>query len=151
MALDRATDEASRPKRITKGSMMSLDYNLSKIANRESVCFVGEGDDRRLSNITNALIWMTLAVDIGEITEKTIDEFFVRLSIVERLHGASFIEDGKPHLISYAELQQHIGLRTNVGSGGTRYKWLKAKMDNMIRDAETYLYYDKRKIFEEAA
>lgn len=124
---------------------MSLNWDISKIANRERICFVGEGDDRRLSNITNALIWMTLAVDIGDINDKTIDEFFVRMSIVERLNGPAFAVDGKPYLITYEDLRQHIGLHTNVGRGSTRAKWLKAKMDNAIRDAESYLYFDKRK------
>lgn len=121
---------------------MSLNWDVSKIENNKEVCFTGEGDNRCLAPVTNTLIWYTLAVDIGDISEKTVDEFYIRMNLLDRINtGPMHWEAGGYRSITLEELRQHIGLHTNVGRGETRSKWFKHKIDGVVRDLE----YDLRK------
>lgn len=65
-----------------------------------------EGD--RQWEITDAIIWATMAVDIGEIKESNYEEFYARLKMVEKVYG------GRPYQITLADLKRRIGLGTNV-------------------------------------
>lgn len=93
---------------------MSLDWDLTKIDKHEEL-WIKEGDGRRLSPMTEALIWACLHVGIGEITEKTVDEFYTRVKVWERGIGTLTRDrDGNEVATTYAEVKRHIGLRTNV-------------------------------------
>ncbi|MAH47417.1 hypothetical protein CMI37_16455 [Candidatus Pacearchaeota archaeon] len=80
----------------------------------------------RLRPVTNCLIWATMSIDMGRITEDNWQEFFARIALVERCSG-SFMqeeaEDGKwvGRTFTPEEIRAHIGLRTNVSTTG----WLK--------------------------
>jgi hypothetical protein len=86
---------------------MSLDFNLTKIKNYKSVCWRGEN----MNPVTEALIWSTMAVGIGVISDKTLDKFSQRLRVWERVHGP-FLHGRGP--ITRAEVEDHLGLSTNV-------------------------------------
>lgn len=121
---------------------MSLNWDVSKIENNKEVCFTGEGENRCLDPVTNTLIWYTLCLGIGEISEKTVDEFYIRMNLFDRLStGPMHWEAAGYRSITLEELRQHIGLHTNVGRGETRNKWFKHKIDGVVRDLE----YDLRK------
>jgi hypothetical protein len=113
---------------------MSLNWNITKVP--DSVCWIehdGEGepdphvfakhDDgvwRRLNPVTDALIWATMSVDLGRITEKNVDEWAYRLTIVQALYGARLqSSDGTPRPLSLQDVVDHIGLSTNVHTKGT--------------------------------
>lgn len=110
---------------------MSLNWNLTEIKDHERVCFViADSDDaahgvkagdRLLSNVTHALIWRTMAVGIGSLTDKTAAEFATRNTIWCQLNG--FAND-----LTIEQIHAHIGLRTNV-SYETKAKWLKWTVD----------------------
>lgn len=115
---------------------MSLNWNLTAIADYETLCFIGEGEERRLNPVTDALIWYTLTVDIGQLTEKSFEEFFARMVIYDALRGPLLWEAGGYRSITREELRQHIGLNTNASfKVGARGPWLKRVTDNTVRDA----------------
>jgi hypothetical protein len=96
--------------------------------------------DRLMSPITNALIWGTMFVDMGAITEENVDEFFARTAVHEKLSGAYLSEtnnetgETKPRPITLQDVRDHIGLKTNV-STLTRAKWMKRVLDYAMKDA----------------
>jgi len=125
---------------------MSLDYKLSKIENWHTLCFetfTGTPEEmqarvdvtslfgpawvwvdaehtavERLSPTTHCLIWASMVVQLGEITEANVEEWYRRLSTLESIHGAYRVRrDGDlnlPHPYTLDEVRAHIGLRVNV-------------------------------------
>jgi hypothetical protein len=131
---------------------MSLDYKLANIQNFETVCyetFTGTEEEmqaridtpalfgpswvwvdeehtavERLSPTTHCLIWASMVVRLGEITEANVEEWHRRLSTLESIHGAYRVRrDGDlnlPHPYTLDEVRAHIGLRVNVSDVPTR-------------------------------
>jgi hypothetical protein len=131
---------------------MALRWSLESIKDSEDICWVEATEDnpnhgivageKYLSPVTNALIWSTIAVDLGEITETNAGEFFARIRIWETLFGAFLIRaevdgkrpEGAAAFITETEVSDHIGLSCNV-SPVSRTKWLKKvsrEMDDMV-------------------
>jgi len=113
---------------------MSLNWQLSKIKDYETVCWINEGDQRKLSPLTECIIWGTFALDIGKITEKNVNEWMWRMAFLKQLNKGNLVyerhSDGvsKGRSFTREELVQHIGLLTNVTTM-TRaqfvHKWIK--------------------------
>jgi hypothetical protein len=105
---------------------MALNWQVDKIENYKTVCWIGEDDERRMNPVTEALIWGTISVGLGEITDSNVDEFTARFRIIEKIHGPFLYktEDGKhvDWLLSDEDFIAHIGLACNV-SNETRSKW----------------------------
>lgn len=98
---------------------MSLDWDLSKIEDRDTVCRVTDADGNKvMSPATHALIWSTMAVGLGQITEKNAEVFYARVSYWEALRNIP-----QDERITPTDVQAHIGLRTNV-SDETDRQWL---------------------------
>lgn len=116
---------------------MSLDWNVSKVANMESVCFLHDAEGKRtgINPITETLIFLTMIVDMGDFTTATEAQmFFARVNLYERLFGAmryQAAEEGPdtPLFITYADVEAHRGLRTNV-SKKSQTVWLKRMWKN---------------------
>jgi len=105
---------------------MSLNWNIGKIANLETVCYTEHADgERYLSSLTHKLIWATLAVDLGKISAKNISEWQVRLQMI-----AMTYEDASWAEITREQLEAHIGLETNATTS-TRAGFLK-KMARLV-------------------
>jgi hypothetical protein len=114
---------------------MSLNVDLTRIANRDTVCFVGEGDARKWSDLTNTIGFLTIAADIGDITEANAEEFYIRACLLCDLYGGNSRDGGVPSL---ADIRAHIGMRTNVITL-TRAKWLaKVKSNNLPNRLREY-------------
>jgi hypothetical protein len=118
---------------------MSLNWNVENVAGFEELCFEHredgeEGPGRYLRKVTNRLIWLTMAVDIGKITEKNWAEFYARVKLVNRLDGYSDEEYITPEVV-----KAHIGLSTNV-CNETRLRFIKKSasytMNDLVRKAE---------------
>lgn len=125
---------------------MSLNYDLGNIANYEEVCFTGKPDQREMSPVTHALIFATMSVDIGRITEKNYLEFYSRAKFVAALFGSTLYEtdeQGKCRERNFTieEIRAHIGLRTNV-IDKTRATFVRRHVDSYFRSAD----YDTRQI-----
>ncbi len=126
---------------------MSLNWSIEEVENFEEKCFeqryVAEAKQtqRMLKPVTNALVWSTMGVGIGEITEKNWRDFAYRLDLYQTLFGPLLSEvddDGKakPRPLTPLEVRDHIGLHTNV-SIETFHRWLRRMVDdNHRRDFE---------------
>jgi hypothetical protein len=115
---------------------MALNYWFDNINDYENVVWIKTGkknddgsDEITMNPVTHALIFATLSVGIGDITDKNIDEFVARFRIIEKLQGPFIIEDGKGRPMEDHELAAHIGLRTNV-SNETRAAWVRRIFGN---------------------
>ena len=87
---------------------MALTWELGEIVNWKDAC---RNEDGTLSGITDCLIWATLMVDMGHITQSNAKAFFRRLHAWETAVGP-IRSDGQR--ISFNDVVRHIGLRTNV-------------------------------------
>jgi hypothetical protein len=118
---------------------MALNWNLSKIANNDAVCFSytdGDNGPRRLRQITENLIWATIAVDLGEITAKNVDEWRFRLNCIALVYAdASWAE------ITREDIAKHIGLSTNVSSR-TRKQFVAKMAKALEREAADKVRYE---------
>ena len=80
--------------------------------------------------ITNALIWLTMAVDMGKITDTNIGEFYARTKVWEAVTGAMVTKIGddkdtlEDYFLTFADIHKRIGLSTNV-SNVTTTNWFK--------------------------
>lgn len=120
---------------------MSLDWNLTGIKDYNEVCWITDDKgEKRLDGVTQTIIWATMAVGIGTITEANAPEFFARISIIEDMDGAWMIGPDGPVRFTYEDVVRHIGLKTNVFPEETRAKWIKRQvtrvMDDRVREAQ---------------
>jgi hypothetical protein len=102
-----------------------------------------------MSPVTHALIFVTMSVDIGHITEKNYLEFYTRAKFAAALFGSSLMkadEHGgyKERGITIEDVRAHIGLGTNV-INKTRAYFVKRHIDNFFRSAD---YEARRQIKE---
>lgn len=110
---------------------MALSYWFTDINDYENLVWIKTGeknedgtDEVNMNPVTKALIFSTLSVGLGEITNKNVDEFVGRFRILEKIHGPFIVEDGKGRALEDHEIGAHIGLRTNV-SNESRAIWAK--------------------------
>ena len=108
---------------------MSLNWNLSKIANHETLAWTKDGT---LNPRTEALIWSTLALDIGRITEKNVDEFWRRLDLYQHSVGALLGNVNGDIFLTRDDVVAHIGLRVNVTTKSRR-EW-HTRMKSILLD-----------------
>lgn len=98
---------------------MSLNFDFTRMIAR-----VGKEEYDRITDhptikgkwhpVTDTLIWATMAVDIGAITEDNVDEFADRLLAVQAVSGPWMNSEDGPFYITREDVRNHIGLRTNV-------------------------------------
>lgn len=108
---------------------MSLDWNCEKCANPLPV-------DEEEAAMRTALIWATMAIDLGSITEDNVDEWVFRL-IYQRRLGLNYIyidDDVTPAEVE-GWVRRWIGMYTNVKSE-PRKKWLKRCREIMEKEVE---------------
>lgn len=121
---------------------MSLNWNVSNIADSNAVCFHHYTEDgepqRRLTQTTELLIFTTMVVGFGRITESNYQEFYKRVALFERLRGAVRVKKGDsgkfvddPYTLE--DIRQHIGLTTNV-SEEKPAAWRKRIIESWERD-----------------
>lgn len=88
--------------------------------------------------LRDALIYTTLSVGMGEITEKNYKRFAARCRLYETLFGTLMHFLKKPVFITLADVKMFIGLKTNVGYE-TDAQWGKRVLG---RYSEEYLRSD---------
>ena len=102
---------------------MSLNWDISEVKNNDEI-----KADGMPWVITETMIWYTMAVDMGEITEENYEEFFQRVSIWEMIHGAGMhkrnteTDEHEDVYITLEDVERRIGLNTNV-SNRDREEW----------------------------
>lgn len=110
---------------------MSLNYDLSKIKDSDTVCWTPDPDrpDKKIMNpVTQALIFGAMAIGIGEITPRTAAEFWQRVAIEEKVNGAWLkqVDDNDNRTdrpLTPADIYAHLGLVTNVFPKTSVTKW----------------------------
>lgn len=117
---------------------MALHYDLTQITNRAAN--YPPTKEGRLNSMTEQLIFMTMSVGIGEITEKTAGEFFARTTVVAHLH------DLDP--VSMRDVIGHIGLKTNVFPMETRAQWLKRYVGQELDRSKRWFEQHRNEITE---
>lgn len=121
---------------------MSLNWNLTDIQNHEEVW---SEDHPKESSITEAIIWDTMAVDMGKITEDNYRAFYARLVMFNQAAG---ITDDR---VTLADVKRRVGLRTNVTTTsdaaykGRLYRILKERADREVSKQAGWIAHEKRK------
>lgn len=124
---------------------MSLRFDFERIKDYETTCYV-DADEldadgtplRRLNPVTNSLVWSTISVKLGAITEANADEFYARYKFCERLDGPFLTgAGGKPYRLTPEDVQAHIGLTCNVVNE-SRAKFLSGFKIDLDRDARAF-------------
>lgn len=111
---------------------MALNYNFSKVKDHEAL-----HEDQMEWGKTDTLIWMTMAVGLGEITEKNYVEFYARVKFIEKLNGAMAHTKDGDYFFTIDDIKRRIGLETNV-SQWTRKQFTDLKTKNFFRDIEQH-------------
>ena len=125
---------------------MSLNWNLTRVRDHKNLCFrTNDKGETEMNGLTHLLIFATMFVDIGKITEKTAHEFAVRLRMYENTYGPMLRspEGKEPRYITEEEVRKHIGLETNVFPMKTRKQYLKKVGELLARDAERELDHER--------
>jgi len=128
---------------------MSLNWNVADVANSEAICFYEferDGEQcRRLTQSTENLIFLTMVVGMGSITEDNYKEFYKRVALYEGLRGPVQLRlnDGGHYVeVPYTleDIRQHIGLRTNV-SEEKPAAWRKRILESWEHDLLVERYH----------
>jgi hypothetical protein len=113
---------------------MSLNFDLTAIDRR---FWHADEATEEAKEVTNTMIWATIAVDMGSITEKNADEFAERLEAYQQLRGALMQKyvDGEiiDRPLTAEEVRERIGLKTNVTT--TTKRQFKAKLARLEKEA----------------
>lgn len=94
---------------------MSLDFNTSKIQPLENGKDPVRDSQGHLTGLAQTVIFMSMFVDLGSITDTNVDEFHKRASIYEQTLGALRKDKGgEDKYLTREEIASFIGLTTNV-------------------------------------
>ena len=124
---------------------MSLDWNLTKINNNIEVCWEKNEDGTdKLNPVTESLIWLTMGIGMGSITEENQSDFYCRVAMYEKLFGTmlSYWKDSKKVSVPITpeDIHNHIGLTTNV-SKDTDASFRKRIVENFMREQKRNFNY----------
>jgi hypothetical protein len=75
-----------------------------------------EHDEREVWNpVTEVIVFACMIVGINAITEENVDEFYTRVLMNDRANGGGMLLDkGENRSLTYQEISDHIGMRTNA-------------------------------------
>jgi hypothetical protein len=113
---------------------MSLDWDVGKVKDWKAL------QGKTESMVTDVLVWHTMSIGMGRITEANSDEFYARVNMFERVHEPSLYKEDKPRYITREEVDRRIGLFTNA-SNLTRAQFMKRvweRHERELRDVKRY-------------
>lgn len=122
---------------------MGLYYDYTKIKDVDTLCWTepDEKGDRTVKPLTWTLTLLTMAVGMGDITEKNYGEFYARLHLLETLSGGGYLlerngpdDEWRNRLFTLEDIRKHIGLHTNVGPE-TRAQFIKRHVIPFLDEA----------------
>tara|TARA_R110000824_G_scaffold2815_4_gene12869 strand:+ start:1826 stop:2206 length:381 start_codon:yes stop_codon:yes gene_type:complete len=114
---------------------MALRYDLGNISKWELICL---NEDESVREETDLLIFYTMNLGMGLITESNVDKFILRFRMYEVLHGMSKwrnVDGERINAISDTLIRKHIGLRTNASSISDA-QFNKNMLKQLVREAE---------------
>lgn len=132
---------------------MSLNWDLTKIKNSDTICWEkDENDNSKLNAVTESLIWLTMGVGYGTITEDNASDFYSRVAMYEKLFGTmlSYWKDSEKISVPITpeDIHNHIGLSTNV-SKDTDASFRKRIVENFIREQKRKFNYAVKEDFND--
>jgi hypothetical protein len=101
---------------------MSLNWDMSKVEDHRDLIDNEWG-------ITQAVIWMTMAVGMQEITKDNVGEFCRRAALLQAVDGPWLVGG---IYVTDEMIQKYVGLGTNV-SNETWAKWAKRQLSDVDR------------------
>lgn len=109
---------------------MPLTWDVTKVIDHESVCF---NEDGSVKLATEAIVFYTMPLGLGEISVDNAAEFYGRVKLYEALYGPLMRDgDGEPRPLTLEEVRAHVGLTTNVAKE-SKAVWLR-RMTSMFID-----------------
>jgi hypothetical protein len=127
---------------------MALEWDVRKVNNYETACYseTDEVNDKgealvRVNTTTERIVWLTLAIGMGEITEKNYLEFATRVLMYQ---AVACVENK----LSVNDIRGHIGLWTNV-SNDSRSQFMH-HMEGIVESNEARKAAMIKEIEEEA-
>lgn len=116
---------------------MSLDWNIDNVHNWKEIA-----EDQHERVITQTIVFGTMAIDIGTLTEDNWMEAYARFDLVQRWSGAWVHRNGEPYYLTADDFKRRIGLTTNVFPEKTRAQWMQRyvskQMDELIARHKAY-------------
>jgi len=103
---------------------MALSWNITDVKDWKKI------DEEGIRGVLDTLLYMTMIVGMGEITEKNYKQFFARLDFAQKVSGpfmwAVNQKSKKPKNVLFTEehIKRFIGLSTNV-TYETPSAWVK--------------------------
>jgi hypothetical protein len=117
---------------------MSLDWNVSGCKNDEEIWMSTEVE----GPITEAIVWSSLVVKLGNITEKNWSEWYARYEIWNRV--MCFDNNLEPK-----DFHRRIGLSTNVHPAESRSKWLNGAIKNELQRKANHGIWEMEQLLKE--
>jgi hypothetical protein len=130
---------------------MALDFNTKNVKDQSLLTVIAKADDpmqgvkkgqELWSPLVEALAHVTMGIGLGELTEKNLPEFLLRVRLWERCFGAMRKSHTGGKLVdvyfTVAELRGMVGFRTNV-SPLTRPVFLRNLAAHLERDTNAEL------------
>jgi hypothetical protein len=113
---------------------MALDFDVSKIKDHKNLTTDPE-DPTKWSLPTQAMVWLTMAVGIPEVTRDNAADFLARSRMYERMFGPMRGNEAGPVYLEAQEVVDHIGLSTNAVPM-TKPEFRQAVMARLIQAAD---------------
>lgn len=117
---------------------MALNFDFTEMKNR-----LGQEEYDRITDspfekgkwhpVTDGLIWMSMAVGLGGITEKNVDKWIERALIYQAVTDPYLITASGMVMITSDDIRNHIGMWTNVSNESDakfRAKIMRAALAN---------------------
>ena len=125
---------------------MALTVDTRRIKNHKEVCYEAETKDGfPYKPATHYLAWASMAIGIGEITEKNYHEVYFRHKFINQTSSWN----KNPLSITLKDVHQHIGLETNVGKPEPRGKWKNRIIKNVMAELSYSILQEERKTMQE--
>ena len=126
---------------------MSLDFNISQVEDHEEVAVIHHyekpehtTEQIRESWKTEAIVFLTIAIGINQITQANHKEFAARIIMWEEVNGSYLRLGGESYRLTYEDVERRIGLSTNA-STKTKTQFDKALMETLRTWAESRVAY----------
>ena len=112
---------------------MALHWSIERVKNWQQLA--GDEEQRK---ITEAVVWAALVYDLSGVAEKNVDEGLFRQEFARHIDDFYPItrprsQDHKRDVFTRAELEQRIGLSTNV-TNTSRASFQKKLIDKVVGD-----------------
>ena len=99
---------------------MSLDYDLTRLDPVKRAEFFPPDANDLMNDELHVLIWLTIPVGIGDLTEANAEDFWIRADLWQKSIGSGWNrvvgDDLVPIYVTREQVFAAVGLHTNVSS-----------------------------------